>query len=277
MPEQVLQSRVVRRRNPRPINSCVECRTRKSRCSKTHPCQNCTAFGRDCVFITVPESATRRRQRDSSSKSNADWTQPIPLRTQSQSSPPEKFENTNTNTSPNVPTTTPGTPPRDYEWEAYQQHVEVDGDAWEKLPAEPEETPDDVYEDENDDEDQIATDLTIRIGRMIICENITGFFRPQYAEEVLSSLSSPLVLHRIDSFIFNTNAETFCVSLGSFFRSILLLPHRLLAKEPRNLPLSYLRSICRLFRLPSTSFWGARRLYLKEMILNSQSCPHEWR
>jgi len=86
-------------------------------------------------------------------------------------------------------TTTPGTPPRDYEWEAYQQDVQVDhhGDAWEKLPAEPEETPDDVYEDENDDEDEIATDLTIRIGRMIICENITGFFRPQYAEEVLWS------------------------------------------------------------------------------------------
>lgn len=199
MPEQILQSRVVRRRNPRPINSCVECRTRKSRCSKTHPCQNCTAFGRECVFITVPESATRRRQRDSNSKSNADWTQPIPLRTQSQTSP-GKFENTNTNTSPNVLTATPGTPPRDYEWEAYQQDVEVDpGDAWEKLPAEPEETPDDVYEDENDDEDQIATDLTIRIGRMIICENITGFFRPQYAEEVLSSLPSSTVLRCIDS------------------------------------------------------------------------------
>lgn len=191
MPEPVLpQSRVVRRRNPRPINSCVECRTRKSRCSKTHPCQNCTAFGRECVFITVPESAARKKQREreQASKSSADWTQPIPVRTQQgQTTPPEKYEGSN-----NASTTTPGTPPRDYEWEAYQQHVQVDGDAWEKLPAEPEETPDDVYEDENDDEDEIATDLTIRIGRMIICENITGFFRPQYAEEVfLSALVPP--------------------------------------------------------------------------------------
>ncbi|ORY17672.1 hypothetical protein BCR34DRAFT_474618 [Clohesyomyces aquaticus] len=179
MPEQVLQSRVVRRRNPRPINSCVECRTRKSRCSKTHPCQNCTAFGRECVFITVPESAARRKNRDTS-KSSADWTQPLPLRTQT--TQPE-------NSSTNATTTTPGTPPRDYEWEAYQQHVDIDGDAWEKLPAEPEETHDDVYEDEDEDEDQIATDLTIRIGRMIICENITGFFRPQYAEELGKLLS----------------------------------------------------------------------------------------
>jgi hypothetical protein len=199
MPEQgqVLQSRVVRRRNPRPINSCVECRTRKSRCSKTHPCQNCTAFGRECIFITVPESAARKKEREqrerAASKSGAnvtvpDWTRNIPVRTQSSTSLPDHdpYENPNS-----VNTTTPGTPPRDYDWQEYQQDVEVDrGDAWEQLPAEPEETQDDVYEDENDDEDQIATDLTIRIGRMIICENVTGFFRPQYAEEVLSILSA---------------------------------------------------------------------------------------
>ena len=193
MPEQVLpQSRVVRRRNPRPINSCVECRTRKSRCSKTHPCQNCTAFGRECVFITVPESAARKKQRERehASRSSIDWTQPIPLRTQQSpgGQPVEEGNESNYGSANGIAnTTTPGTPPRDYEWEAYQQDVQVDhhGDAWEKLPAEPEETPDDVYEDENDDEDEIATDLTIRIGRMIICENITGFFRPQYAEEVL--------------------------------------------------------------------------------------------
>jgi hypothetical protein len=81
---------------------------------------------------------------------------------------------------------------------------EPETDAWERLPAEPEETQDDVYEDENDDEDQIATDLTIRIGRMIICENITGFFRPQYAEEVLSALPHVFLL-RSRCFFLNVN------------------------------------------------------------------------
>ena len=202
MPEQgqVLQSRVVRRRNPRPINSCVECRTRKSRCSKTHPCQNCTAFGRECVFITVPESAARKKEREqrerAQSKSGTgvtipDWTKNLPVRTQSSASVHDGYDNAGS-----VDTTTPGTPPRDYEWEAYQQDVEPETDAGERLPAEPEETQDDVYEDENDDdEDQIATDLTIRIGRMIICENVTGFFRPQYAEEVLSALSMCFISH----------------------------------------------------------------------------------
>lgn len=196
MPEhgQVLQSRVVRRRNPRPINSCVECRTRKSRCSKTHPCQNCTAFGRDCVFITVPESAARKKEREQRERAQSktaaaavsvpDWTKNLPVRTQSSASVADAHDTANS-----VDTTTPGTPPRDYEWEAYQQDVEPETDAWERLPAEPEVTQDDVYEDENDDEDQIATDLTIRIGRMIICENVTGFFRPQYAEEVFSALA----------------------------------------------------------------------------------------
>ncbi|KAH5491387.1 hypothetical protein HBI52_219900 [Parastagonospora nodorum] len=155
--------------------------------------QNCTAFGRECIFITVPESAARKKEREqrerAASKSGTgvtipDWTKNLPVRTQSSASLTDKYENSNS-----VDTTTPGTPPRDYEWEAYQQDVEADGDAWERLPAEPEETQDDVYEDENDDEDQIATDLTIRIGRMIICENVTGFFRPQYAEELGKLLS----------------------------------------------------------------------------------------
>jgi hypothetical protein len=154
--------------------------------------QNCTAFGRECIFITVPESAARKKEREQrergQSKSGAgftfpDWTKDLPVRTQSASSLPDNNEEPIA-----IDTTTPGTPPRDYEWEAYQQDVEADRDAWERLPAEPEETQDDVFEDENDDEDQIATDLTIRIGRMIICENVTGFFRPQYAEEVVFTL-----------------------------------------------------------------------------------------
>ncbi|EOA89110.1 uncharacterized protein SETTUDRAFT_167700 [Exserohilum turcica Et28A] len=155
----------------------------------THPCQNCTAFGRDCVFITVPESAARKKEREQRERAQSktaaaavsvpDWTKNLPVRTQSSASVADAHDTANS-----VDTTTPGTPPRDYEWEAYQQDVEPETDAWERLPAEPEVTQDDVYEDENDDEDQIATDLTIRIGRMIICENVTGFFRPQYAEEL---------------------------------------------------------------------------------------------
>ena len=186
MPDQIAQSRVVRRRNPRPINSCIECRQRKSRCSKTHPCQNCTAFGRDCVFITVAESQ-RKRPRESSSNSQANWTQPVPLRNQS--------ENTNSNA-----TTTPGTPPRDYEWEAYQQDVDLDDDVWGKLPANPQPAHDGVYEDD-EDRDGDTTDANLQIGRMIMTERVCGLFRPQYAEEVFVPFSTRTSIPFLPSYV----------------------------------------------------------------------------
>ncbi|OCK84793.1 hypothetical protein K432DRAFT_94554 [Lepidopterella palustris CBS 459.81] len=180
MPDQIAQSRVVRRRNPRPINSCIECRQRKSRCSKTHPCQNCTAFGRDCVFISVPETH-RKRAKESGSKSQVDWTQPLPLRNQ----------NENTNGTTNATTTTPGTPPRDYEWEAYQQDVDLDDDVWGKLPADPQTAHDGDFEDEDEDEDPdwVAKDVNLQIGRMVLTDRNGGLFRPQYAEELGKLLS----------------------------------------------------------------------------------------
>src|ERR1700712_3915477 len=40
----------VRRRN-RMIRSCLECRRRKLKCDKLHPCTNCNKFSRDCLFL----------------------------------------------------------------------------------------------------------------------------------------------------------------------------------------------------------------------------------
>ena len=40
----------IRRRN-RMITSCLECRRRKLKCDKLHPCTNCSKFHRDCVFL----------------------------------------------------------------------------------------------------------------------------------------------------------------------------------------------------------------------------------
>ena len=33
------------------ITSCLECRRRKLKCNKSHPCANCVKFTRDCVFL----------------------------------------------------------------------------------------------------------------------------------------------------------------------------------------------------------------------------------
>ncbi|GAB1310446.1 hypothetical protein MFIFM68171_00656 [Madurella fahalii] len=39
------------RRRMRIITSCLECRRRKLKCDKAHPCHNCVKFTRDCVFL----------------------------------------------------------------------------------------------------------------------------------------------------------------------------------------------------------------------------------
>ena len=36
------------------IRSCLECRTRKMKCSRSQPCQNCTRFSRDCRYLSDP-------------------------------------------------------------------------------------------------------------------------------------------------------------------------------------------------------------------------------
>lgn len=33
------------------ITSCLECRRRKLKCDKSHPCTNCTKASRDCLFL----------------------------------------------------------------------------------------------------------------------------------------------------------------------------------------------------------------------------------
>uniref|UniRef100_A0A093VTI3 Putative transcriptional regulatory protein n=1 Tax=Talaromyces marneffei PM1 TaxID=1077442 RepID=A0A093VTI3_TALMA len=49
----------IRRRN-RMITSCLECRRRKLKCDRLHPCTNCSKGKRDCVFLAPSlDSATR--------------------------------------------------------------------------------------------------------------------------------------------------------------------------------------------------------------------------
>ena len=51
----------VRRRN-RMITSCLECRRRKLKCDKLHPCTNCNKFSRDCLFLApAMDSVSQQR------------------------------------------------------------------------------------------------------------------------------------------------------------------------------------------------------------------------
>ena len=44
------------------ITSCLECRRRKLKCDRLHPCSNCSKFKRDCLFLAPAlDSASRMK------------------------------------------------------------------------------------------------------------------------------------------------------------------------------------------------------------------------
>jgi len=165
-----------RRRNPRPINSCTECRLRKSKCSRSYPCQNCSLFHRECVFLRDPkgESKGKSKEREDSDvrpQSGVEHVAPLPARVQYV---PEEAQ----------------TPPRDFEWESYQQDVSAEY-GWDSLAADPQAMHDGMYIDDDEDDDGMGdmTDTTLRIGKVVITERIGGLFRPQTAKHVFFFLA----------------------------------------------------------------------------------------
>jgi hypothetical protein len=155
----------IRRRN-RLITSCLECRRRKLKCDKSHPCSNCTKFVRDCVFLAPaldPEAQQKlaeikekmgslertleddvaRRGRASSSASAGGME--LPGFTESSDDEP--------------------TGPED------EKDLEPTPLAFTDAA---------YYEDADDD----LLDLGVKIGKMRLTERVGGFVRPKFSQEV---------------------------------------------------------------------------------------------
>lgn len=149
-----------RRRTPRPINSCTECRLRKSRCSRSYPCQNCTTFERECIFIDSLQSR-----------------KPVGHKPEAHARSPARAENLLENAQ---------TPPRDFEWEDYLQERSPENDPWDELVVDPVALHDGTYLDEDDDGmvEIGATSRTLRIGKMVITERVGGLIQPGTVKEV---------------------------------------------------------------------------------------------
>lgn len=155
----------VRRRN-RLITSCLECRRRKLKCDKGHPCANCTKISRQCVFIasgldpdaqaklaevkekmgilerSLEEDVTRRTKADSA-------TIPASVNLPGQElsySDQEDDEDTK---------------------DLQTSHLVTEDAAY--------------YEDEGNDD---IVDLGIAMGRVRINDRIGGLVRPRFSEEV---------------------------------------------------------------------------------------------
>jgi len=154
----------IRRRN-RMITSCLECRRRKLKCDKQHPCANCTKNSRDCLFLAPAlDSATQLKLTEIKEKMGS-------LERVLEQDVAKKGASTGARRDRPV----------------FLRDVEDDVD----FAPEPEDerdlepTPlaisDAVYGDDGDDD---LADLGFQMGKLRLTDRIGGFFRPKMAEEV---------------------------------------------------------------------------------------------
>jgi hypothetical protein len=155
-----MQPRPIRRRN-RMINSCLECRKRKLKCSKTSPtCTNCLKTDRECLYIGPRlDEASQMRLAEIKEKQGTlerQLERDVAKSTTSRSAVQQR---------------------------QLADEVEDGGDDERGLETNPLAALDLTYEDDADETDEMI-DLGIQIGKMRITERIGGLSRPRISEEV---------------------------------------------------------------------------------------------
>ncbi|EXJ95462.1 hypothetical protein A1O1_00584 [Capronia coronata CBS 617.96] len=166
------QSRV-RRRN-RMITSCLECRRRKLKCDKLHPCTNCSKSSRDCLFLAPAlDSVSQQRLNEIKEKMGSlervleqDIVRKEGRSTASSASQPRR-------TSTELPGG--GTSSSDNDAAIPEDEIGLEPTPMAVMDA--------SYEDDANDD---VLDLGVKIGRMRLNERLGGFFRPRIHEEVLA-------------------------------------------------------------------------------------------
>ncbi|KAI0020173.1 hypothetical protein F4780DRAFT_383284 [Xylariomycetidae sp. FL0641] len=164
-PRAGLQAKPIRRRN-RMINSCLECRKRKLKCSKSSPtCTNCWKSNRDCLYIGPRlDEASQMRLAEIKEKQGT-------LERQLERDVAKSTTSKNT-----------------LQQRILADEVEDDYDEEREVEATPLVALDLTYDDDADCEDDMI-DLGIQIGRMRITERIGGLSRPRLSEEISAGLA----------------------------------------------------------------------------------------
>jgi len=155
----------IRRRN-RMITSCLECRRRKLKCDKSHPCINCTKARRECVFLS-PALDQASQLKLTEIKEKVGSLERLLERDVARSAAAASL-------APHADRALPDDADDDLPGAEDEKDLEPTplavGDA--------------VYDDDGDNADDDILDLGIQIGRMRITERIGGFFRPKISQEV---------------------------------------------------------------------------------------------
>jgi hypothetical protein len=172
------QSRV-RRRN-RMITSCLECRRRKLKCDKLHPCTNCNKFSRECLFLAPAlDSVSQQRLNEIKEKMGS------LERVLEQDVARKEGRIISTSPSNSMRRTSTDLPGGEYSSSDNEAAVPEDEKGLEPTPLA---VIDQAYEDDANDD---VLDLGVKIGKMRLTERLGGFFRPQLHEEMDIQLSEP--------------------------------------------------------------------------------------
>jgi hypothetical protein len=154
----------IRRRN-RLITSCLECRRRKLKCDKTHPCTNCTKFVRDCVYLAPAlDPASQMKLAEIKEKMGSlerTLEEDVARRARRHGGPGGMRRRSSSVSSEDE---IPG--PED------ERNLMPTPLAWADAA---------YYEDADDDD---FMDLGVQVGKMRITERLGGYVRPKIAQEV---------------------------------------------------------------------------------------------
>ncbi|EXJ64160.1 hypothetical protein A1O7_00496 [Cladophialophora yegresii CBS 114405] len=168
----------VRRRN-RMITSCLECRRRKLKCDKLHPCTNCSKFSRDCLFLAPAlDSVSQQRLNEIKEKMGS-------LERVLEQDVARKEGRTGSTSSQKQRRTSADLPGGEESSSDNEAAVPEDEKGLEPTPLA---VIDASYEDDANDD---VLDLGIKIGKMRLTERLGGFFRPRLHEEMDIQLAEP--------------------------------------------------------------------------------------
>lgn len=161
----------IRRRN-RMITSCLECRRRKLKCDKSHPCTNCVKAARNCLFLAPAlDSASQLKMTEIKEQMGS-------LERVLEQDIAKKGLRTETNQ--NSPTQDLGGEEIDFSPDPEDERG---------LVTTPLALSDAAYDDDGGDD---LNDLGFMMGKLRLTDRVGGFFRPKMAEEVGNTLSKSL-------------------------------------------------------------------------------------
>ncbi|KAE9972226.1 hypothetical protein EG327_009566 [Venturia inaequalis] len=168
----------IRRRN-RLITSCLECRRRKLKCDKQHPCSNCTKFVRDCVFLApaLDPAAQLKLAEIKEKMGSLERTLEDDVARRRGG-----YDSTNDSGGEQLPGL-------GHESSAEDEAPEPDNERG--LEPTPLAFTDAAYYEDADDD---VLDLGVTIGKMRLTERIGGFVRPKFSQEIT------FVLNEVPSF-----------------------------------------------------------------------------